>query len=77
MPGVPGIDVIIGIAVVCISGWFLGACLTIEYYFETEAYPIGKLSGGYVENKKALIFWCCCFALLVAAGFAMIYYQRL
>jgi len=76
MPGIPGVDVIIGILTVLICGWCLGACLTIEYYFESEAYPISKLSGGYVENKSVLIFWCCCFFLLIIAGFAMIYYQR-
>ena len=76
MPGVPSVEVIIGIIVICASGLCLGACLTIEYYFESEGYPINKLSGGYMDNKKAVIFWCCCFALLIVAGFAMIYYQR-
>ena len=76
MPGVPGIDVIIGIVVVCIAGLCLGACATIEYYYESEGYPIAKLSGGYISEKKAVIFWCCFFALLTVAGFVMIYYQR-
>jgi len=69
----PPIDVIIGLMVVCVFGFFLGMYSTMGYYVKHDDYPVKQLSNGKILSNGLLYMYIFGCAFVVLSGFLLIY----
>ena len=69
----PPIDVIVGLLIVSIFGFFFGCYSAMGYYVGHDHYPVRKLSNGKILSGGLLAMYIFDCAVLILVGFLMIY----